>query len=79
MTEPREEVKVTYNVTGIDKSGEFASFDWSSQFDLEMYEEDIDMMDVQTVNYKVEDYKSKNGDFMVTEFTIDRHGYEPQL
>lgn len=77
--EIRDEVKVTYNVTGINKNGDYDSFKWSSRFDLEMYEEDIDLMDVQTVNYKVQDYKNENGDFMVTEFTIDRHGYEPRI
>lgn len=73
--ELRTEVKVTYTIIGFDKNGDTIEFSWDKVFDAQMYEEDVDGIDITMMNTKTSEYRKENGNIMVTDFSIDRNGY----
>lgn len=76
MGKPREQIKVEYEILGLDVNGKEVEVCFQKEYDLEMYEEDIDGMDTMMVNVKIQELEIEHGKLLITEFTIDRGTYD---
>lgn len=68
----RQNVTVTYELDFINEEGEEMTETFSHIFDSELYNEDVEGIDVMMVNFKVQDLQKKYGQVFLMSFSIER-------
>ena len=68
----RKNITVTYELNIINKEGEEMVEVFSHVFDSELYNEDVEGIDVMMVNFKVQDLQKRYGQVFLMEFSIER-------
>jgi hypothetical protein len=69
----RPQTHVIYELTLVDKEGEEMFYEFSRDFDDDIYNSDIDGTDIMMVNFVVQDLKNEYGEeLLLMEFSVDR-------
>lgn len=72
----REQLTVSYELELMNEACETITESFDIDFDLLMYEEDIESMDIMMMQTKLQELRKAHGSLMMVEMTIDRNGYE---